>query len=229
MRVPQAKIVSTKEVFNSAAVLGLGRDFIKIHDLSIKADAHDGTARDLRWLIVDCGNAVGVLGYDPRRDEVVLINEMRSGILAAGEYPYTANVVAGGLKTGEDPIAAARREWGEETSGTDELRDARIIHNAFTSSGRTSEKIAIVFGIVDTSKAGGVSGLQEESEDIRTLVIPAQDFIRRVKRGEISDFKTIAAGYWLADHRAQLRTFYAVPKLDVGIQKGRRVKGSQGK
>ena len=34
------------------------------------------------------GNAVVVLGHDPSRDEVVLGNEFRPGVIVAGDYPY---------------------------------------------------------------------------------------------------------------------------------------------
>ena len=40
----------------------------------------------VRQLVMERGHAVGVLGYDASRDEVVLANELRPGMLAAGEY-----------------------------------------------------------------------------------------------------------------------------------------------
>jgi ADP-ribose pyrophosphatase len=44
------------------------------------------------------GNAIAVLGHDPKRDEVVLANEFRPGALAAGDYPYRDNLVAGEIE-----------------------------------------------------------------------------------------------------------------------------------
>ena len=55
---------------------------------------------------------------------------------------------------------------------------------------------AIVFGFVSTQNAAGVHGNPEEAEDILTVVLSADDFIERVRRGQITDLKTLVAGYW---------------------------------
>jgi hypothetical protein len=74
-----------------------------------------------------------------------------------------------------------------------------LIHpGAYVSSGGTSERIALVYGTVDTSKAGGIYGTGA-SEDTLVVVQSARSFIERVRRGEVEDFKTLLAGYWLAE------------------------------
>jgi hypothetical protein len=70
------------------------------------------------------------------------------------------------------------------------------------AGGATRQKISIVYGTVDTGRAGGVHGNQAESEDILTIVLPAKVFIDRVHSGEINDLKTLVAGYWFAKHCA---------------------------
>jgi hypothetical protein len=62
----------------------------------------------------------------------------------------------------------------------------------------TSERIVLVFGIVDTRHAGGVHGMGDEHEDILTVVLPAQVFID----ANINDLKTLVAGYWFAQFRS---------------------------
>src|SRR5262249_30271951 len=111
------------------------------------------------------GNAVAVLGHDPVRDEVVLINEFRPGVLVAGEYPFRDSLVAGAIAEGETAIDAAVREMQEEAGLA--LSSPVLMHpGAFVSSGGTSEKITLVYGIVDTQGAdGGVHGNPEENED----------------------------------------------------------------
>jgi ADP-ribose pyrophosphatase len=97
------------------------------------------------------------------------------------------------------------REMKEET-GLD-LRAPVLVHpGAFVSSGGTSEKIAIVAGIVDATSAGGIHGNVDESEDIRAVVVSANDFIQRVRSAQIADLKTLLAGYWFADNRDRLRS-----------------------
>ena len=147
------------------------------------------------------GDAVAVLGHDPGRDEVVLGNEFRPGVLVAGDYPYRDNLVAGAIEKNETALEAATREMHEETGLV--LNDTVLIHaGAYVSSGGTSEKISIVHGTVDTGRAGGVHGNPAENEDILTVVLPAMVFIDRVRSGDINDLKTLVAGYWFAERHA---------------------------
>lgn len=179
--------------------------FLKVNRYEIEAERHGGGARLHSWEVMERGHAVAVLAYDPRRDEVVLVNEMRPGALVAGDYPYTDNLCAGAIAVGESPLVAAVREMKEET-GLD-LHDPVVIHaGAYASSGGSSEKVVIVFGKVDTGAAGGVHGNPAENEDTLSVVLRAGEFIDRTRRAEISDLKTLVAGYWLADYRRQIRS-----------------------
>ena len=182
----------------------LARGFLKVDRIEFETDMHGGGQQRVVREIMHRGHAVGVLGYDPHRDEVVLINEFRPGCLIAGDVPFTDNVVAGAIDGDESPINAAIREMKEET-GLD-LLDPILVHpGAYVSSGGTSEKLAIVFGFVDTRDASGVHGNPEEAEDILTVVVAADTFIDRVRRAQITDLKTLVAGYWFAENRERLR------------------------
>jgi ADP-ribose pyrophosphatase len=180
----------------------LHEGFLSIYRYEFEVERHAGGTQRFEWEVMERGHAVAVLGHDPKRDEVVLVNEFRPGLLIAGEYPFGDNLVAGGIGKNETAGEAAVREMQEETGLT--LRDPQIIHpGAYVSSGGTSEKITVVYGTVDTTGvAGRVHGLGDEHEDILVVVLPAQVFIDRVRSGEINDFKTLVAGYWLAERRA---------------------------
>jgi 8-oxo-dGTP pyrophosphatase MutT (NUDIX family) len=54
------------------------------------------------------------------------VNELRPGMLAAGEYPFGDALVAGVIDSGETPIETAVREMKEETGL--ELRAPVIVH-----------------------------------------------------------------------------------------------------
>jgi ADP-ribose pyrophosphatase len=182
----------------------LYKGFLSVVRYDIEADRHNGDARTVVREVMERGHAVAVLGYDPKRDVVVLANELRPGLLAAGDYPYTDNLVAGAIDEGESTIEAAVREMAEETGL--ELCSPQLIHpGAYVSSGGTSEKIAIVVGFIDSTRAGGVHGSDAEDEDILSVVIAADEFIARVRRGDITDLKTLVAGYWLTENRERLR------------------------
>lgn len=203
-----AHVTSVKNEFNG---------FLRINRYEIEADLHEGGKQTISRLVMERGHAVAILGYDPVRDEVVLGNEMRPGMLAAGDYPYSDNLPAGGIPKGETAVQSAVREM-EEEQGL-ELKNTEVIHEgAYVSSGGTSEKIAIVFGTVDMSKAGGIHGLAEEHENIKAVVLKADEFLRRVRAGEITDLKTLVAGYWLAENKDRLQKQYA-PKSAQGAAK----------
>lgn len=193
---PAARIVGSRPLSTEG--------FLRVTRYELDVERHEGGTQRLIRDVMERGHAVGVLGYDPKRDEVVLVNEFRPGCLVAGDDPFTDNVCAGGVADGESALEAAGREMIEETGLA--LSDAILVHpGAFVSSGGTSEKIAIVVGLVDASRAGGIHGKAEELEDIRVVVEAAEAFLARVRRGEITDLKTLVAGYWLAEHRDELR------------------------
>lgn len=175
--------------------------FLHLKRYQFDVERHEGGWRTLTWEVMERGNTVGVLGYDPIRDEVVLANEFRPGVLLAGDYPFTDTLIAGTIDAGETILEAAVREMKEEAGLA--LRDPIIVHpGAYVSSGGTSEKTAIVCGTVDASLAHGTHGNPDENEDILCVVLPAQEFIRRVRSAEITDLRTLVAGFWLAEHRA---------------------------
>ena len=199
----EAKITGKQEIVGG---------FLRLNRIFIEKGRHEGGKENITWTVMERGHAVGVLAYDPKRDEVVLVNEMRPGILCAGDYPYTDNLIAGGIGKNETAIEAGVRETMEEAGL--ELKDPVLVHpGAYVSSGGTSEKIAIVAGIVDTSKAGGIHGNADERENIKSTVLSADEFFRQVRSGEMNDLKTLVAGYWLMENRPALQLKYnAAPK-----------------
>ena len=179
----------------------LHEGFLRVYHYEFDVEQYGGGSRRTPREVMERGHAVAVLGHDPVRDEVVLGNEFRPGVLVAGEYPYRDNLVAGAIDDNESALQAAVREMKEE-AGLD-LRNPVLIHpGAYVSSGGTSEKISIVYGTVDASRAGGVHGNPDEHEDILTVVLSAKVFIERVRSGDINDLKTLVAGYWFAERHA---------------------------
>lgn len=169
-----------------------------------------GQSPILRREMLERGHAVGVLPYDPVRDEVVLIEQFRpSGISTLGENNpmplWLIEIVAGIIEEGEAPEDVARRETLEE-AGCEITGPLEIIApRLFTSQGCTSETIRLYCGPVDAGKVGGIHGLDEEGEDIRVFTVPAAECFAMLERGDIRNVIAMAALQWLQLNRDRLR------------------------
>ena len=202
---PKAVITERKRVYDG---------FFKVDELTISMGLHSGGEMEVKRLIFDRGHAVAILGYDPKTDEVLLINEMHSALLSEGENPYIDSLPAGMIGKGEAVLGAAVREFHEETGA--ELTSARVIHDgAYVSSGGTSEKITLVVGTLDMSKVanGSVHGLTHEGEDIRISVVKADDYIARAEQGLLLDMKCMVFALWLSKNRDSMRPVASVTRL----------------
>ena len=155
------------------------------------------------------GACIGVLLYDPARDAVVLIEQLRLPALLEGFPAVQVEIVAGRIDAGETPAAAAAREVEEET-GLRLAGPPQPIARLLTSPGYNRERLDLFWAEVDSRTAEGVHGLASEQEDIRILVLPAADFIAESAAGSprLGNLFTAHAALWLAANRARLR---AVP------------------
>lgn len=126
----------------------------------------------------------GGVGVLPLHEDgtVTLIRQLRP---AVGRD--LLEVPAGRLVPGEDPSACGRRELAEETGlRAKTLESLGVIH---TSPGVFDE---IIHLFLATELTQG-EAIPEKYEEIRTVRLPLRDACRMVRRGEITDGKTIAA------------------------------------
>lgn len=149
------------------------------------------------------GHAAAVLPYDPETDRVVLTEQFRIGALQAAGGPWLLEIVAGMMEAGETPEAVVRREAIEEIGCA--VGDLVSICDYYVSPGGTSERIHLFCGRVDASQAGGVYGAASEGEDIRVVVMSADDAIAHMHAGKIVAAAPIIALQWLIINRVSLR------------------------
>lgn len=148
-------------------------------------------------------DAVCVLPYDPRRDEVVLIEQFRIGALDKSANPWLLELVAGLIDKDEQPDEVARREAMEEAGLT--LGALWPISVYYPSPGGSDERVHLFVGRCDSVGAGGIHGLEEEGEDIRVHVLSFEDALARVRDGRIDNAASIMALQWLALNRDEVR------------------------
>lgn len=154
--------------------------------------------------ILERGDAVIVLAYDPNNDAVVLIEQLRIGVISKAKTPWMLELIAGIIdKEGESEFDVARREAQEE-AGID-VFDLRPITRYFASPGGCSEQLTIMVARVDSASAKGIHGLAEESEDIKVHVVPRTDAYQWIEDGFINNAGTIIALQWLELNHQKLR------------------------
>lgn len=148
-------------------------------------------------------DAVCVLPYDPRRDEVVLIEQFRVGAIGKVANPWLIELVAGLIDKDEQPEEVARREAVEEAGL--EVGELWPVTTYFPSPGGSTERVHLYVGRCDSSNAGGVFGLDEEGEDIRVHVWSFERTLQAVRDGGIDNAASIIALQWLALNRDEIR------------------------
>jgi ADP-ribose pyrophosphatase len=139
--------------------------------------------------------AVGVLLFDPAQQQVVLVRQIRVGMLDEGQNPWLLELVAGMVESGEEPIEVAARESLEEANT--KPQDLLQICEYYNSPGISNERITLFCGRVDATQAGGIFGLDAEHEDIEVVVLSLADALAKVASGEINNAMSIIALQWL--------------------------------
>ncbi|RPD99233.1 ADP-ribose diphosphatase [Candidatus Pantoea deserta] len=153
--------------------------------------------------VFERGHAAVLLPYDPLRDEVVLIEQIRIPAFDVSATPWLLEMVAGIIEPNESAEDVVRREAVEEAGLT--VGRVKPVLNYLASPGGTSERLSILVGEVDASLAQGCHGLEEENEDILVHVVSREQAYRWVEEGIIDNAASVIALQWLALHHEKLR------------------------
>jgi ADP-ribose pyrophosphatase len=153
--------------------------------------------------IFERGHAAVLLPFDPVRDEVVLVEQVRIAAYDTSETPYLLEMVAGMIEEGETVEDVARREAQEE-AGLEVGRVKKCL-SYLASPGGTSERLTIMVGEVNATTAEGIHGLAEEHEDIRVHVVSREFAYQCVEDGKIDNAASVIALQWLQLHYQDLR------------------------
>lgn len=170
--------------------------FLRVDRLKLRHSLFAGGWSELmtRELILR-RRAVGVLLFDPAQQQVVLVRQIRVGMLDEGQNPWLLELVAGMVESGEEPIEVAARESLEEANT--KPQDLLQICEYYNSPGISNERITLFCGRVDATQAGGIFGLDAEHEDIEVVVLSLADALAKVASGEINNAMSIIALQWL--------------------------------
>ena len=149
-------------------------------------------SHEVRREIFERGHAAVLLPFDPERDEVVLIEQIRIAAYDTSETPWLLEMVAGMI----------------EEAGLIVKRTKPVL-SFLASPGGTSERSSIMVGEVDATTASGIHGLADENEDIRVHVVSREQAYQWVEEGKIDNAASVIALQWLQLHHQALKNEWA--------------------
>ncbi|QHQ35451.1 NUDIX domain-containing protein [Algicella marina] len=153
------------------------------------------------------GDAVSVLPWDPVRDTVLLIEQVRAAPVARGDSnPWSLEVIAGLLDRMETPEDAARREAQEEAGL--ELGRMEKITSFYSSPGALTENMTCFLAEADLSGEGGIHGLASEAEDIRSMIVPFATAMAALESGEAANAPIVVSLMALAARKERLEALW---------------------
>jgi nudix-type nucleoside diphosphatase (YffH/AdpP family) len=181
-------------------------EYFTLEEYGLTFRRYDGSQSEkVKRAVFVATDAVILLPYDPVRDRVLLIEQFRPGPFARGDdLPWQLEPIAGRLDAEESPESCARREAQEEAGL--ELAELHEVANCYASPGCSTEYFNIFVGLADLpDDVEGVSGLEQEAEDIRSYVYSFDALMQMVDRKQIVNAPLVLAALWLARHRDRLR------------------------
>ena len=162
-----------------------------------------GWSNEITREVFSRGCGVAVILYDPRSNQVVLIEQIRAGALIMPHRAWLVEIVAGGVEAGETAVEVAHRETLEETGC--KLEALHFINEFYTTPGGVSERISLFCGKVDSTQIEGIHGLDHEDEDILVHCVPFDKAYQMVENNEIESAIPIIAIQWLALNKEKLK------------------------
>jgi ADP-ribose pyrophosphatase len=180
--------------------------FFRVDRFHLRQRRYDGGwSRELEREVVLRPEAMAALLYDPERDTVVLVEQIRLAAAVAGFPPRQVEIPAGLAEPDEDILDVLRREVREETGCEIQGEPVRITR-MLTSPGGSTECVSMFAAKVDSSKASGVHGVSSEDEDIRVVVLSRAERDAQIEDGRIVNGFTILAALWLrTEHQRLIR------------------------
>ncbi len=180
--------------------------FFAVEEYDLTHRRFDGSMADpVSRAVFISGDAVTVLPYDPARDRVLLIEQIRIGPLGRGDpQPWQLEAIAGRIDPGETPEQAARREAQEEAGIT--LGPFRHVAAYYPSPGAKAEWLTSYVALTDLPDGiAGPGGKPEEAEDIRGHLLAWDEVEALVASGEINNAPLLVTLLWLRHERPRLR------------------------
>lgn len=190
--------MDTKKIAIQHKQLVFDDDF-KIQEANLRFQRYNGQMSNLvRRLVFERGDAAAALLFNYDTQKVLLIEQFRYPTYEKGPG-WIQEVVAGVIKSDENPEDAIRREIEEEVGYR--VQQLAPIATFYVSPGGTSERIFLYYAEVgDGDRVSDGGGLTAENEDIRLIAYSRSEILAALTTGQIQDAKTLIAIQWLQLH-----------------------------
>ncbi|MEQ9564408.1 MAG: NUDIX domain-containing protein [Pseudomonadales bacterium] len=182
--------------------------FFKLDRLRLRHRKFDGDwSEEIAREVIHRKNAVGVLAYDPDLDAVCLVQQFRCTILGLSPSPWAYELIAGLIdRPGETETEVAVRESREEAGLTVDYLEK--INSYWVSIGGSNERMSLYLGLTSLENVGGIHGAEDESEDIRALVVAREEAEQWAFTCGQSNAACIIAMQWLKNERHRLQSIW---------------------
>lgn len=181
--------------------------YFAVDELSLSFERFDGSMSPvLERSYFISGDAALVLPYDPVRDVVLLVEQMRMGPIGRNDPEiWHLEPIAGRIDPGETPKQTALREAREEAEL--EIDRLELVARGYPSPGDSTGYYHIFVGTADLPEGTArVAGLASEAENIRSRLISFTDFLAMAEHQALANTPVTLLAYWLSHHRSRLRS-----------------------
>ena len=177
--------------------------FFKVDEVVLKhALFAGGESEPVKRELLERGDAVAILPYDPKTNRLIFIEQLRIGAYRSSASPWLLEVIAGMIDKPESAEEVAIREAEEEAGLTIERLVPML--NYLSSPGGTTERLYLFLGVVDSEGSGGIFGLPQEQEDIKVHVIDFDESMALLQQGIIDNAATVICLQWLALNKGRI-------------------------
>jgi len=159
--------------------------FFAMDKFTVEHDRFDGGSLEVTRENMERGDAAALLLYDPKADEVLLLEQFRIGPAARDDNPWLVEIVAGMLDEGETAEEAVGRESQEEAGFLP--YKTQFLGRYYTTPGACSERIDLFLGLVDKhSPVSEGGGCDHEHEDIKSYWVSRTEALDWLAEGKIA-------------------------------------------